>query len=221
MNGVHDMGGAHGYGAVDPSEAEPFHSDWERRVFALTLAAAPHLRSNLDRGRFELEILPPCEYLRGYFERWYARLLNQGVAAGIIDEAARAAIDRGDRAPAGPTAHEPLPVAALLHIAATGRPADRDGAADPAFEPGDAARARNLHPKTHTRLPRYIRGKAGTIVAYRGVHIFPDSNAELLGEDPQHLYAVCFAANALWGPQAPRHDSVTLDLFEPYLEAVR
>ena len=80
-------------------------------------------------------------------------------------------------------------------------------------------RARNLHPATHTRLPGYVRGKTGAIVGYRGAHVFPDSHAEMKGEDPRHLYAVRFAATTLWGADAPSRDSVTLDLWEPYLEA--
>lgn len=218
MNGVHDMGGVQGYGPVDPSAAEPFHADWEKRVFALTLAASRHLRSNLDRGRYQLEVLPQAEYLKGYFQRWYARLLNQGEEAGIIDGAARASIERGDRPQIGKREREPLPAAALLHVAASGRSANRESRSTPAFAPGDPIRTRNLRSRTHTRLPGYVRGRTGTIIAYRGVHVFPDSNAELRGEDPQHLYAVRFAATALWGAAASIRDSVTLDLFEPYLE---
>lgn len=218
MNGIHDMGGMHGYGPVDPSDASPFHSDWERRVFALTLAASRHLRSNLDQGRYQLETLPPAEYLRGYFERWYARLLDRCVAAGLLDAAARAAIERGERPAPRARDHEPLPAAAFLHVAETGSPATRDSTRVPTFAPGDAVRARNLHPETHTRLPGYVRGRVGTVVARHGVHVFPDSNAQLLGEDPQHLYGVRFTATSLWGDDASDRDTVTLDLFEPYLE---
>lgn len=222
MNGIHDMGGMHGYGPVDPSDASPFHSDWERRVFALVLAASAHLRSNLDQGRFQLESLPPEEYLRGYFERWYARLLEQGVAAGLLDAPARVAIERGERPEPRTRDHEPLPAAAFLHVAATGSPVIRESTRPPIFAPGDAVRARNIHPETHTRLPGYVRGHVGTVVAHHGVHVFPDSNAQLLGEDPQHLYGVRFAASALWGERggegASDRDTVTLDLFEPYLE---
>ena len=217
MNGIHDMGGMHGFGAVDPAEAAPWHSDWERRMFAITLAASGILHGSIDRRRYELEILPAADYLRGYFQRWYTRLLNATVASGIIDEADRAAIERGESV-AGSRNHEPVPAEALLRLAAAGAPSGRESASEPAFAPGDAVRARNINPITHTRLPRYVRGKAGRIVAWRGVHVFPDSNAEHLGEDPQHLYAVRFAATALWGTDAPARDSVTLDLWEPYLE---
>ncbi len=219
MNGIHDMGGAHGYGAVEPGDAEPFHDDWERRVFGITLAAGSHLRSNLDRGRYELEMLPPRDYLAGYFERWFARLIKAGVALGFIDAAARAAIERGQTPTAVPRDHEPLPAAALRHVARTGRPVSRTVERAAAFVVGDTVCARNMQPATHTRLPRYVRGKNGTIVAWHGAHVFPDSNAEHDDENPQHLYSVSFRATVLWGPDAPERDSVILDLFEPYLEA--
>ena len=218
MNGIHDMGGMHGFGAVDPAEAAPWHSDWERRMFAITLAASGILHGSLDRRRFELETLPPADYLRGYFQRWYARFVNACVASGIIGDADRAAIERGEPVAAGRD-HEPIPAETFLQLFAAGAPSRREAASEPAFAQGDVVRARNIHPRTHTRLPRYVRGKAGVIVAHRGAHVFPDSNAERLGEDPRHLYAVRFSATALWGPGAPERDSVTLDLWEPYLEA--
>ena len=218
MNGIHDMGGMHGFGPVEPADARPWHAEWEGRVFALTLAASGHLRSNLDNGRFQLEMLPPDVYLQGYFERWYARLLDQAAEAGLIDAAARAAIEGGEPAPASSQDHEPLPAAVLVQAADKGRPTVRELDAAPAFAVGDTIRARNLHPPGHTRLPAYVRGKPGAIVGYHGAHVFPDSNAALAGEDPQHLYAVRFSARVLWGDEASSHDSVTLDLFEPYLE---
>lgn len=51
-----------------------------------------------------------------------------------------------------------------------------------------------------------------------GVFLFPDTNALFLGEKPQHVYSVCFAARELWGGQASPRDSVYLDLWDDYLE---
>ena len=218
MNGVHDMGGMHGFGPVHPGDAAPWHTDWEARVFAMTLAASGLLHGSIDRRRFELETLPPTVYLEGYFQRWFARLVNASVASGLIGEAERSAIQRGESV-AATRGHEPVPAKTFLRLFAAGAPSRREVAAEPKFAPGEAVRARNINPPTHTRLPRYVRGKAGVIVAHRGAHVFPDSNAENLGEDPRHLYAVRFAATTLWGPEAPAGDSVTLDLWEPYLEA--
>ena len=83
---------------------------------------------------------------------------------------------------------------------------------------GDTIRTRNINPDGHTRLPRYARGKAGEIVAVHGTHVFPDSSAHGRGEDPQWLYTVRFTGRELWGKET--EDSVCIDLWEPYLEAL-
>jgi nitrile hydratase len=88
------------------------------------------------------------------------------------------------------------------------------------FKRGQRVRARNMHPTGHTRLPRYARGKVGAVAEDRGVFVFPDTNAEFLGEKPQHLYSVRFTARELWGDRASPRDSVYLDLWDDYLERV-
>ena len=55
---------------------------------------------------------------------------------------------------------------------------------------GARVRARNLNPGGHTRLPRYVRGKAGVIARDWGVFVFPDTNAHHAGTKPQHCYSV-------------------------------
>ena len=45
------------------------------------------------------------------------------------------------------------------------------------FKPGDRVRARNIHPLTHTRLPRYVRGHVGVVERDHGCQVFPDSAA--------------------------------------------
>ena len=62
-----------------------------------------------------------------------------------------------------------------------------------------SVRAKNIHPDGHTRLPRYVRGHLGEIVRVHGTHVFPDSNAKGLGEDPQWLYAVSFTRARILG----------------------
>jgi nitrile hydratase len=81
-------------------------------------------------------------------------------------------------------------------------------------------RAKNIHPKTHTRLPRYVRGHAGTIEMIHGCHMFPDSVAIDQGDNPQWLYTVVFEARELWGADADQTVKVSVDAFEPYLERV-
>ncbi len=75
-----------------------------------------------------------------------------------------------------------------------------------------------MHPVTHTRLPRYVRGQAGTVVLVHGCHVFPDVHAHGGGEDPQWLYTVRFDGRELWGADADPTVSVSVDAWEPYLE---
>jgi nitrile hydratase beta subunit len=220
MNGVHDMGGMHGMGPVVHEKDEPvFHAEWEGRVYALTrLVRAGAGRWNIDAGRYEIERLPPAEYLRmSYYERWAARLPIQIVKMGL---ATQAEIESGTPAAAVPKATPQLTAAMVPAMVARRSSTKRDLHVRATFKPGQRVRARNIHPTGHTRLPRYARGKLGTVVEDRGVFVFPDTNAEFLGEKPQHLYSVRFAARELWGDRASRRDSVYLDLWDDYLERI-
>jgi len=219
MNGVHDMGGMHGMGDIPYEENEPvFHEAWEGRVYALTrvLRSAGGNQWNLDAGRYELERLPPADYLRmSYYERWEARLRTQIVKTGL---ATQAEIESGTPAP-GSAKAAPAVTADKVPAMITRRVSTRRYAgASSRFQSGQRVRARNIHPPGHTRLPRYVRGRAGIVAADRGEFVFPDTNAHLLGESPQHLYSVRFAARELWGEQASPHDFVYLDLWDDYLE---
>jgi nitrile hydratase subunit beta len=213
VNGVHDMGGMHGLGPVDPEADEPvFHHPWEARVHALVLASPT--RGNIDAGRHRRERIPGPEYLAmSYYEKWFRALTEALVASGTITPEELAS----GRA-AGPRATPRLAAAAVRAALARQGSYEREVVQAPLFKPGDAVRARNLHPEGHTRLPRYVRGRLGTIERRHGAHVFPDSNAHGWGEDPRHLYSVKFMARDLWGPDAAAGDSVCLDLWEPYLE---
>jgi len=220
MNGVHDMGGMHGMGPIQHEKNEPvFHASWEARTYAITRALrAGGGRQNLDNSRHQLELLPPAEYLRmTYYEKWLARLINQLTTNGI---ATREEIESGRPAPGSPKA-TPAVTAAMVPALVTRRnSARRDSPATPRFKAGQRVRARNMHPTGHTRLPRYARGKLGLIVRDHGVFLFPDTNAEFLGEKPQHLYSVRFAARELWGEHASPRDFIHLDMWDDYLERV-
>ena len=87
------------------------------------------------------------------------------------------------------------------------------------FQSGQAVRALNINPVTHTRLPRYVRGKTGTIERDYGVFAFMETSALSLGDKPQHLYSVRFSARELWGEQAAPQDNVYVDLYDDHLEA--
>ena len=218
MNGVHDMGGMHGMGPVVHESNEPvFHEPWEGRVYAITRAIrAAGGRQNLDNSRYQLEQLPPADYLRmSYYERWYARLVKQLVANGTItsDE-----LERGHPAPGSTKGTPALAGATVGEMVTKRNSARRDAAVSPRFKVGQRVRARNINPVTHTRLPRYARGKVGVIDRDHGVFVFPDTNAEFAGEKPQHVYSVRFAARELWGAQASPHDFVHVDMWDDYLD---
>jgi len=218
MNGIHDMGGMHGMGPIEREEDEPvFHHAWEGRVFALNLALRPG-KGNLDNSRHGIELLPPADYLRmSYYEKWLARLEGRLVRLGLATEqeleSGKAAADSSKSTP-GLTADM---VAGTL---GRGGPACRDVAVAPLFQVDQQVRARNIHPTGHTRLPRYARGKVGTIVRDHGVFVFPDTNARFEGEKPQHVYSVRFAARELWGEEASPRDAVYIDMWDDYLEHI-
>ena len=220
MNGVHDMGGMHGMGPIDHEKNEPvFHAPWEARTYAITrVLRAGGGRQNLDNSRHLLELLPPAEYLRmTYYEKWLARLINQLITNGV---ATREEIESGTPAPGSPKA-TPAVTAAMVPALVTRRnSARRNAPARPQFKVGQRVRARNIHPTGHTRLPRYARGKLGLVVRDHGVFLFPDTNAEFLGEKPQHVYSVRFAARELWGEHASSRDFIHLDMWDDYLERV-
>ena len=134
--------------------------------------------------------------------------------------AMRAEIESGRRAKETPKAVPPLTAGKVAAWFANGNPKKRDVAVAPRFRAGQRVRARNINPPTHTRLPRYARGKFGIIERDHGVFVFPDSNAQGLGEKPQHVYSVRFAARELWGQQAKAKDTVIVAMWDEYLEAV-
>jgi nitrile hydratase len=88
----------------------------------------------------------------------------------------------------------------------------------PRFKMGDHVRARNIHPVGHTRLPRYARDKRGVIERDHGVFVFPDTNGMGQGKKPQHVYAVRFTAQELWGASAGPRDAVLVDLWDDHLD---
>ena len=117
-------------------------------------------------------------------------------------------------------ASDPLPSEVVAQVVRRGVSAKRDsGRLTPRFAPGAQVVARNINPAGHTRMPRYVRGKPGRIDRIHGTFVYPDSNAHGGGEQPQPLYSVCFEAQALWGPDTPRRDSLYIDLWEDHLEA--
>ncbi len=218
MNGVHDMGGMHGMGPVEPEIDEPvFHQAWEGRVFVLTRAIGAWRKWNIDNGRFHIEQIPPAEYLRiSYYEKWFTRLVELLIETGMVS---RDEVDSGVPAAGSEKLTPALRVAGVPALVLNRNIASsQDPSIPPQFAIGQRVRARNLNPEGHTRLPRYARGRTGVIHLDHGVYDFPDTNAHGLGPKRQHVYAVRFAARELWGEQAPPRDCVHLDLWDDYLE---
>ena len=217
MNGVHDMGGMQGFGPIRPEENEPvFHAAWEGRVLAMNLAIAAWGKFAVDYRRHARESIPPAELLAmTYYQIWYTGLLTNVTDAGMVT---RAEIDSGK--PARDTTKMTPPLTAAVEPAfwAKGAPKSRDVAIAPKFQTAQRVRARNINPPTHTRLPRYARGKVGIIERDHGVFVFPDTNALFLGEKPQHVYSVRFLARELWGDQAKPRDTVIVAMWDDYLE---
>jgi nitrile hydratase subunit beta len=217
MNGVHDMGGQHGMGPVLYEKNEPvFHEPWEGRVYALTRAMRAWRKWNLDTDRHWLELLPPADYLRmRYFERWLHRLSAHVVKYGLVS---KEEMESGKAAAGSATVAPPFSLATASRWLSRGIPSSQDPSIRPLFKVSQRVRARNIHPSGHTRLPRYARGKIGTVVRDHGVYVFPDTNAHFQGEKRQHVYSVRFTARELWGESASRLDSVHLDMWDDYLE---
>ena len=219
MNGIHDMGGMHGMGPIETEKNEPvFHQPWEGRVFALQVAMGAWRKWNLDASRHGIERIPAADYLRlSYYEKWFTRLVMLLLEHGLIG---RDELQSGRPAAAAVKQTPPFSAAHVAERLGKGGSARRDVPAPALFHVGQRVRARNLNPSGHIRLPRYARGKTGVVDRDHGIFVFPDTNARFLGDKPQHVYSVRFAARELWGEQASARDSVHIDLWEEYLEPV-
>ena len=215
MNSIHDLGGMHGFGAIDAERDEPpFHEAWEGRAGGLLEVMTFPAGFTVDRFRYLRETLRPDLYLtQTYYEQWIyiaeQLLLESGMVSA--EELARGRA----QAPKRDDAVRAEAVWGFLHDRTH---SGRDVSDTPRFAVGQRARARTMQPTGHTRLPRYVRGKTGSIVSYHGAHVLPDASAHGRGDTPQHLYTVRFSAPELWGERANPRDSVHLDLWESYLE---
>jgi nitrile hydratase len=223
MNGVHDMGGMHGFGPVPVEDDAPFHADWERLVFGLVRVTRSEGVYDVDESRHGIERMDPAAYLNAtYFERWLASLERNATEAGVlsaaeIEAAFERALARDDPSELVPESENPAIATRMRETFEQPASFDRPGA-DPQFDAGERVRVRNDHPAGHTRCPRYVRRATGEVDASHGNHVFPDASAH--GEErTEPLYTVAFEADELWGANAETpDDTVHIDLWEPYLE---
>ncbi len=224
MDGIHDLGGKHGFGPVVREIDEPvFHDRWEATVFAMSAAGrAAGAWDNSDRFRHGVERIDPVSYLAdGYYGRWLGGIETLLVEAGAVstEEVTARVLQLGgsptSRVAARPSSHpDPQGPAALA------RGAERSATGQATFETGDEVVTSTLVKSGHTRLPAYARGKRGVIHACHDTWVFPDTNAHGQGEQAQYLYTVMFAGTELWGAGTDKAIAVYLDLFEPYLTRV-
>ncbi|MFT4676263.1 MAG: nitrile hydratase beta subunit [Patiriisocius sp.] len=219
MDGIHDLGGKHGFGSVEREPNEPvFHAPWEAKMFAIMLASGgAGAFYSADRFRHLIERIDPASYLSdGYYGRWLGGLETGLVEAGVlttseITERYQAFGGDGEARVAARPRVDPEPLGDLPAASDSQR-----SVAAPRFSLGDCVLTVTTAKPGHTRLPAYARGKVGRVIASHGGWVYPDTNAHGKGEQPQHLYTVEFSAETLWGESAESM-SLCLDLFEPYL----
>lgn len=219
MNGPQDVGGMMGFGPVVPEpETVRFHAEWEKRTLALTLAASATGVWTIDAMRFSRESLPPADYYgSSYYQIWLEALTNRLIAEGLVTT---------EEVAAGAPQEPARPVPRVLReeqvgpAFAAGTCYERTPSTPARFAVGDTVRMRVVNPPTHTRLPRYVRGRIGTVERVHGVFVLPDTNAHGRGEHPQWLFTIRFRAEVLWGAEADPTLSVSVDAWESYLEAV-
>ena len=222
MDGVHDMGGMHGFGRIERQDDKPaFHEVWEGRVMGISQATPVPIAGGM---RSKIEGLDPALYLSSsYYERWLHARIQGLIEAGAItaeELEAKVAYYR-----ANPDAALPEPPdeteSARREQPRSKSTGDSPALSSPAFSVDDRVRVRNMHPAGHSRLPRYIRGKVGKVVrVYRHQRV---QDHEPIGdhEGPQPVYAVEFDGDEVWGTFAEPNSRVLLDMWESYLVAVQ
>lgn len=209
MDGIHDLGGMQGFGRVDHSPAEPvFRERWEAAARALLIVVAGAVDASGGEFRHSIERMAPGHYLTSsYYEHWLTAAATLAVEHGLVGHGELEARAGG-----------PFPLSGPV-IAAPATEAGKDRR-EPGFAIGERVRVRAWHPPGHTRCPRYVRGKAGTVVRCDGVYSVPDLEAHGPVRRHEPTYSVRFDADELW------HDgqdgvSVHVDLWESYLERAR
>jgi len=206
VDGIHDLGGMQGFGAVDHSSAEPaFQHRWEAGARALLELVAGAVQASGGEFRHSIERMAPGHYLTSsYYEHWLTAAATLAVEHGLVTQS-----DLETRA----GGRFPLSDRVLA-------PPVEDAGPDvgtPRFAVGDRVRVRDWHPAGHTRCPRYVRGKAGTVVRVDGTYSVPDIEAHSTARRHEPTYSVRFEAAELWGDD--QHGAwVHVDLWDSYLE---
>ena len=219
MDGVHDMGGMHGFGPIEAEENEPtFHAAWEGRVLAICFGTRVRVPGGF---RNNIEKLDPAFYLASsYYEKWlHARIKGLIDAGAITKDELESAIERCASRPGAPVPTRGVEEAKEQSGESPRAVQRKSGeASEPQYKVGDRVRARNTHPAGHTRLPRYIRGKVGEVIRTYRRQGFQDAEPMSDHDGPQPVYAVRFDGTEVWGESAEPNSSVCLDMWEAYLQ---
>ncbi len=218
MNSIHDIGGMDNIGSVNIEKDEPvFHEDWEKRVYAMTLATMGAGIFVTDEVRYMTETIPPADYLTfSYYEKWLYSLEHMMLKKNMVS---REELESGEvSAPELTAGIEAASLERMAYGMKNRMPVFVDADIPPMFRAGDAIIARNINPPHHTRIPRYIRGRRGVVEMDHGIFLLPDTNAHGGPDKPQHVYSVRFSARELWGEDAPANDSLYIDLFDDYMD---
>jgi nitrile hydratase len=204
VDGVHDLGGMQGFGAVEVEAEEPvFHEPWERRAVLVTFGVFLTGTSNGGQFRHSIERMEAAHYLDStYYEHWVTGIATRMVELGLLT------VDELEERAGGP-----FPLSGPDRGVATDDPGTDVVA--PRFVIGDRVRVRNWHPPGHTRCPRYVRGRLGTVARIDIVASVPDIEAHSTGGRNEPTYSVRFESDELWGEPG---DLVHVDLWESYLE---
>jgi nitrile hydratase subunit beta len=223
MNGIHDMGGLHGFGKVEIEPNEPvFHDRWEGRVYAMTQVLDTKGIYNLDEHRHEIELMDAASYLTdGYYGRWLFAMESILTRKGVIsrDEVHQRVADlEENRKPRPVEAKErtwPLPDEQRIPWGAW----RKDVVVSPKFQVGDRVTVKNHQPVGHTRLTHFVRSKTGFVTIVNAqAWVLPDTRAHNAGENVQPVYNVTFSAAEIWGDAAEPNVEIKVDLSEDYLD---
>jgi nitrile hydratase len=222
MDGAHDLGGMHGFGAVVvPGGEDVFHAPWEARVAALYLLVGIEHLGGGPNGRAIRESMPAADYLAAsYYERWLWSAERSLEHSGVIEpgevERMMERLSGGEPAPS----REDPALADRAVAAMGGRGPQLPAAAGARFSAGDPVRVRRMRPARHTRCPRYVRGAVGRVERVQGVDALPELAAYGEPATPEPVYAVAFDSRTLWGDDGRPPWTVSVDLWERYLEEV-
>jgi nitrile hydratase subunit beta len=204
MDGMHDLGGRQGFGAVRYAPNAPaFHATWEVRANSLYAFAVRRGIFNMDEYRHAIERMEPRHYLAAsYYERSLTSLATLLVEKGVVTREELETRAEG-----------------LFPLAAPSAPGRTNAPTRERFQPGDRVRVKAEYVPGHVRMPGYIRGKCGVVVSESPPYPFPDAHAHAVEAHDEPTYDVRFRSEELW-PDSADTALVHVGVFQSYLERV-